>query len=223
MQAERNIKKEFMKNIWKALFGKKQAEETATEDAYAAAYSRIKEAMSHGHLLNGAYSEDVDVELWLPEMNGVNVTIFCDRLLCPKHGDTLKGVFVLMPEETRNISELNIELQSSGFRLAGKENIPDHGEALFLRVDTKYVKDNLLIPNEWKSGFDWGENFVKSHINYYLPLYRDKYYKKVPTSQYGQRYILNFSVCGEFNMDVYFVPDGTESFVWILSKGFCCK
>jgi hypothetical protein len=42
---------------------------------------RIREIMMHEHLNMGSYSDYVDVKLWLREMNGINVTIFLDRLL----------------------------------------------------------------------------------------------------------------------------------------------
>ena len=41
----------------------------------------IREIMMHEHLNMGSYSDYVDVKLWLREMNGINVTIFLDRLL----------------------------------------------------------------------------------------------------------------------------------------------
>ena len=37
------------------------------------------------------------------------------------------------------------------------------------------------------------------------------------------KYILNFSVSGEFNLEVFYVPEGDGKPVWLLGKSFCCK
>lgn len=113
---------------------------------YARACQRVREIMSHGHLNMGVYSNDVDVEMWLPEMNNANVTILCDRLLVSKRG-IKEGFFAITGEVFRNISILNLEEQSSGFKIVGQYK-SDGNEVLLLKNSPKYLKERLVIPDK---------------------------------------------------------------------------
>lgn len=180
-------------------------------------YRRLKEVMSHGHLNMGAYCEDVDVELWLPEFNAYNTTLFCDRLL-KKHGE--RGFFLMRTDnhDLDCVSLLNLEHQSSGFKLCDvlKGEGDDKKGVIILEVSPSHVKDELTIPDEkyiWY-GFRW--NFPKpvSVLDHSHP---------VPTSQFGHSYILNFTVSGEFDLEIYYMPDSKAKPIWLFRKCYCVK
>lgn len=180
-------------------------------------YRRLKEAISHGHINMGAYCEDVDVKLWLPEFNGINTTLFCDRLL-KKYEE--KGYF-LLKTKTRDlncVSLMSLEQQSSGIKLCDVlrgEKWNDPG-TIILEVGPKYVKEELTIMNEDKKweAFGWDNQNSTSILGHT---------HQVPTSQFGHSYILNFSVCGEFNLEIYYVSDLDAQAIWVFRKGYCCK
>ena len=187
---------------------------------YEKAKERIKKKMEHGNLLNGSYCEDVDVKLGLPEMNAVNTTIFCDRLIA-KYGCGC----MFLHTEIDCISQLNIEYQSSGFHLFDTIKEADM-EMLVLRADPAFIKPNLFIPKKWETGFTWCPTVQKYRIIYKphnVPFVEEPHFKKVPTSQYGHNYILNFSVSGEFGLDIYYLPEEGEEPMLIFSKSYCCK
>lgn len=179
----------------------------------------VREKMRHGHLNMGSYSDDVDVKMWLPEMNGVNTTIFCDRLIA-KYGDGLMFIHT----EIECISRMNIEYQSSGFKLL--DTIMDEGsQMLVLESSPQFVKKHLFIPKDWETGFSWCPR-----VQQFGPvkpegwLYgEDLDFDKVETAQYGHKYILNFSCSGEFNLEIYFKPMCEENPVMIFEKSYCCK
>ncbi len=172
----------------------------------------------------GSYADDVDVLMGLPEMNCYNVTVLCDRLLMNK-GKIREGVLAITGEVFRYISILNLEQQSSGFRILKKVEEEGRPEVLLLKVSPEDVKEKLIIPNKeyvW-GGFTWGENYRKPDILGPFHFNIIKTTHQVPTAKYGHRFILNFSVSGEFGLDMFFIPkDGGET-KWIFSKSFCCK
>jgi len=53
---------------------------------YAHAYQRIIDLLDKENRFIDYCSDDVHVKLWLPEMNGVNVTILCDQFFRRQHG-----------------------------------------------------------------------------------------------------------------------------------------
>jgi len=172
----------------------------------------IENFMGHGHLNMGTYSDDVDVSLWLPEMNSVNVTMFCDRLI-EKSNEPGGFIFLITDKGDINcLSILNIEDQSSGFEIY-KQEYNENKDILIMKVTPSKIKKELRIPNDCWSGFIWGnqqsDHSILSH--------------GVPTSKYNCKYILNFSVSGEFNLEVYYVPVGEGKPVWLFGKSFCCK
>ncbi len=173
---------------------------------------RIMHKISHGCLNMGSYSEDVDVRLWLPEMNGVNVTMFCDRLF--EKCNAFDGfIFLITAKDDINcLSVLNIEDQSSGFEIYKQESI-ENKSILIMRANPSKIKNELNIPDDYWNGFIWGNHQPDRPI----PSHR------VPTTQYNSKYILNFSVSGEFNLDVCYLPNDGENAIWLLGKSFCCK
>lgn len=182
------------------------------EQSYDEIRQRIREMMSHGHLNMGSYSDDVDVKLWLREMNGINVTIFLDRLL------EKKGVFdgfvflVTKKGELNYLSLLNIEDQSSGLKKFELYS-DDDKDILVMKVSPKDVKSELHIPNDRWSGFASGKEQPDNPIPWH----------GVSTEQYNSKYILNFSVYGEFKLEIYYLHDGNDEPIRLFKKGFCCK
>jgi len=180
----------------------------------------VEEKMSHGNLNMGSCSDDVDVKMWLPEMNSVNTTIFCDRLIA-KYGDGL----MFIGTERECISRMNIEYQSSGFKLLDTINYGDVSQMLVLRSGPQFVKRHLFIPKDYWTGFLW--HLKCDHLEPLKPVsdpyMEDPNFDKVATARYGQKYILNFSCSGEFNFEIYFKPDCEENPVWIFGKSYYCK
>lgn len=173
---------------------------------------RIMRKISPGCPNMGSYSEDVDIRLWLHEMNSVNVTMFCDRLF-EKYNAFDGFIFLITANDDINcLSVLNIEDQSSGFEICEKVSI-ENNNMLIMRANPSKIKNELNIPDDYRKGFEWGNHQpdlpIPSH--------------SVPTSQYNSRYILNFSVSGEFDLDVRYLPNDSENAIWLFGKSFCCK
>ena len=113
---------------------------------------------------------------------------------------------------------MSLEQQSSGFKLCDVlrgEKWNDPG-TIILEVGPKYVKEELTIMNEDKKweAFGWDNQNSTSILGHT---------HQVPTSQFGHSYILNFSVCGEFNLEIYYVSDLDAQAIWVFRKGYCCK
>lgn len=116
----------------------------------------VREIMRHRHLNMDSHSDDIDVKMWLPEMNGVNTTILCDRLIA-KYGNGL----ILIHTENECISRMNIEYQSSGFKLL--DTITDEDiQILVLKSGPQFVRKHLFIPKDWMTGFSWYPQVQKS-------------------------------------------------------------
>lgn len=82
-------------SFWKRVFCNNRKYNSKEKD-YALAYQYVMDYLGKGHLLSYSHCEDVDVKLWLPEMNGVNVTILCDKFVeRNSYGD---GFFVLVTD-----------------------------------------------------------------------------------------------------------------------------
>ena len=45
----------------------------------------------------------------------------------------------------------------------------------------------------------------------------------VPVSKFGHSYILNFTVCGEFELDIFYCHGDGSDFMKIFRQNFCCK
>ena len=203
----------------------KEEEKTDIRDdnhEYEEARKRVMQLMGHGSLNMGSYADDVEVKMGLPEMNCYNVTILCDKLLM-KNGKTREGILAITGEVFNYISILNLEQQSSGFRILKKVQEKDMPEVLLLKVSPEDVKEELIIPNKeyvW-GGFTWGESYRKPDTLNPSDIVKTTH--QVPTAKYGHRFILNFSVSGEFGLDMYFIPNDGGEPTWIFSKSFCCK
>lgn len=157
-------------------------------------------------------SDVVEVKLWLPEMNGVNVTICCDRLVKDNNGDGSLIALVTDLGCINCLSVLNIEQQSSGFKI-GRQIDVDDKSILFMEVSSDRIKSELTIPDDYTTGFVWGKKLNNLNVQTH----------GVSTSKYESRYILNFSVSGEFNLDICYVSEKETEPIWIFSKSFCCK
>lgn len=201
-----DVKEEYVKQLVDAI-----STPHDDNDEYETIKQRIKQMMDHGHLNMGSFSDDVDVKLWLPEMGGYNVTIFCDRLMERYREEGF--VFLMTGKGDINcLSVLNIEEQSSGFKLF-KQVEYDDGEMLIMEVGPQNIRQELRIPDNKWDGFVWGNRQQDAPIPSH----------PVSTSRYNNQYILNFSVSGEFNLNVYFLPKDEGNAVWVMGKSFCCK
>lgn len=200
------------KNLFRNTESLKETAKLTTGNVNEEVDLHLVNIMGHGHLNMGSYSDDVDVHLWLPEMNGVNVTMLCDRLV-DKGNETDGFIFLITDKSDINcLSVLNIEDQSSGFEIYKQES-NENNDILIMKVSPNKIKKELKIPDDCWSGYVWGNHLSDCPIPSH----------GVPTSKFNCKYILNFSVSGEFNLEVYYVPKGEGKPVWLLKKSFCCK
>lgn len=173
---------------------------------------------------------EVYVELWLEEMNSVNVTLFCDKLFNGMNNP--QGYFFLRTDfdDMCCLALWNIEEQSSGFRMVDVYKDGKYGY-IVMQVCPKDVKKKLIIPNKGnKDGLSasWlGFVHESDLVNWFQQ--RDKLSKpEIPThllstKKYGNKYILNFSVVGEFDLDIFYIEGKGYEPKLVFSRGFCCK
>jgi len=169
------------------------------------------------------------VRLWDPQFSGSNVTFFCHQLLSYFR---YEGTIVI-DTELSSISWRNIDYQSSGFVLMHIEHKQDdHYERSALFYFRPFPdRGGLFVPRggeDWSNGFCWDmdKNEIKqlTYPHYQLPM--DVISRYRPVNAYYTHefnFILNFSVCGEFNLRAYFVPDKYDVYIPIFQRGFCCK
>lgn len=174
----------------------------------------------------------ISFNLWDNRISSYNVTFFCDDLI-EKYG---QGT-IMIETETKAISWRNIDYQSSGFELIRIDHqYSPEGYAetakFFLRTDPQKIRKHLYIPRELGQGFCWEmdmDDVRQLHYpNYQLSQDLMKDYKAVPTEQFGQSYILSFSVCGEFGLSASFIPKPSflglsKRPILIFERSFCCK
>ena len=190
------------------------------EHEYEEARRLVRERML-ARMRNGACCDEIEARLWLPELTKRNVTIFCDKLVLDDIKENKQG-FIVITTKTGDIgcfSYWNIEEQSSGFRL--KDHIvgeDDHEPAsIILEVNPSYVKEELVVPNNVRDGYyRLGE--TKNNL-----VYSDNNSRKVSTSLYGHQYILNFTVGGEFKLEIGYFTQDDEDIRLIFKRDFCCK
>lgn len=187
---------------------------------YEEARRLVRERM-RARMRNGACCDEIEARLWLPELTRRNVTIFCDRLVLVDIKEN-RQAFIVITTRTGDIgcfSYWNIEEQSSGFRLkdylVGEER--REPASVILEVNPTYVKEELVIPNNVRDGYyKLGE--TKNNL-----IYSDNNSRKVSTSLYGHQYILNFTVGGEFNLEIGYFTQDDDDIRLIFKRGFCCK
>ena len=102
---------------------------------------------------------------------------------------------------------------SSGVRVLDRFDYEDEG-ILTLEVNSLLLKKVITVPKNPMDGFPWSFNSEQDYI-----IKSDL----LPTIDFGFHYVLNFAVCGEFNLSLWYVPEGTEEPRHMLSTGFCCK
>ncbi len=157
-----------------------------------------------------AAESDVDVELWLPEMNGVNVTLFCDYLI--NEPVNVNGSFViwLKKEEMRKVAFKSLEMQSSGFKIVRKIDIGLY-VGVVVQASKDMVKKELSIPYMYEDGFGWGKQIQddeSTSVN------------KIAVSDYHHNYILNFSVDENANLKIFFFP-ADNRMPWLIYENDC--
>ena len=151
----------------------------------------------------GTCSDEVSVGLWLPEFNSENVTLFCDRLLQSDESES----FIVLVTRTCDLNCIKygtLNMQSSGFRVY--EIVRGIGDdalsAIILKASSEYLVEGLEIPSRDTLG--------------------DGSVVTVPCRNYDSRYILNFSVGGEFELDICCLrPD--RALKCLFGKSFSCK
>lgn len=173
---------------------------------------------------------EVNVKLWLEEMNSVNVTLFCDKLFNGIKNP--KGYFFLRTDvnDMCCLGLWNIEEQSSGFRMVDVYREGKYGY-IVMQVCPEDVKNKLIIPDKNdKKGLpaSWlGFVHDSDLVNWFQQ--RDKLSKpsipshSLSTKKYGNKYILNFTVAGEFDLGIFYIERNGDEPKLIFSRGFCCK
>lgn len=150
---------------------------------------------------------EVKLKLWLPEFNSICVTLLLDDFI---HKNMPEGGYIyLFPEETSYLSLLNIETISSGFRFVNSGPCEPRESCEFIRlaVSPQHIKDEIIVSTDVPYGW---MSFLHCEPH------------KVSTANYGNKYILNFAVCGEFDLSIYYQPKG-QDLHFLTTMGFCCK
>lgn len=168
--------------------------------------------------------DDVDVSFYLRDMNAPNVTIFCDRLL---NDSTLpEGYFLLMIDDIDCLAVLNIEEQSSGFKILHKWKYGERQWILVMEAARCYITETLKIPHNYFDGFVWhNERFRQESVYLQNPLYPNRF---IPTydvrrSRFQNEFILNFTIFDEFYLEVYYFPIKEGKPACLFRKCFCYK
>lgn len=206
--------------------------------AYYNTIKKAKEAMTDGLLPGGTYDDRLDVHLWLPEMNSMNVTIKFDKFF---EGQEDPNDYLFMRTgrgDMKCLSLINLEKQSSGFTLLDVYESPE-GDFALLQPNSGEVKDDVIIPD--MKDYDTSnvcDGFVWSGRWSALPWYNDAikwfryknytddaFIKSHPVSikKYDSKYLLNFTVEDEFELAIYAMGVGCKGPRLVFSKGFCCK
>lgn len=157
--------------------------------------------------------ELIGIQAWRSELNSVCVTVVLDRLISSIASKGGKLYFFLWEEKYHVDNYVNlgtIEMISSCIRYEGSFAINDM-DVMVLSVDPAATKSEIDVPSQPLAGFSWME------------LEPDLSFSKVPVSKFGGKYILNFGVCGEFNLSIFFQPSGNHTLQHLFSKSFCCK
>ena len=170
------------------------------ELVYEEARRLVRERM-RARMRNGACCDEIEAKLWLQELTRRNVTIFCDKLVLDDIKENKQGFIVITTK--------------TGDYIVGKER--SEPAAVILEVNPSYVKEYLIVPNDnWEGYYKLGEG--KRDL-----VFTDSNSRKVGTSPYGHQYILNFTVGGEFKLEIGYFVQGDEDIRMIFKKGFCCK
>lgn len=155
----------------------------------------------------------VGIDLWRGELHHVCTTLVWDELLdrVPGH----KGELYLMTFESgfsvENYVNLGIiEKISSGIKYKGSF-LHQGFDVMVLEADANRAKDHLEVPQNCFLGYDW------------YPKEEKPRFQKVPASALGGRVVLNFAVCGEFNLYVFFHEPGSRVLTPVFKKMYCCK
>lgn len=158
-------------------------------------------------------SSRIKFDLWRSELGGCCVTLVLDDLLAStKQG---KGIIYVVLTENSNVESYvnlgTIEMISSGIRYKGSCRHREY-DVMLLDVDSRWIKPTLHVPDDPIRGFLWHEEWVEKNT-----------FHDVATKQLGGDVVLNFAVCGEFFLSIYFSESPTDELVHIFTKDFCCK
>ncbi|MGM9833505.1 MAG: hypothetical protein ACI31A_07465 [Candidatus Limisoma sp.] len=156
-------------------------------------------------------SSRINFDLWRSELGGCCVTLVLDDLLALTK--QAQGILYVVLTENSNVENYvnlgTIEMISSGIRYKGSCRHRDY-DVMLLDVDSRWIKPTLRVPDEPMIGFVW----YKCDNNTF---------HDVATKRLGGDVVLNFAVCGEFSLSIYFSESPTDEILPIFSKDFCCK
>lgn len=157
--------------------------------------------------------DEVRLDFWLPCIGYSAVTMIFDGLMEHLgHSDIFVGIVVDDTCPASNyINTGTIEEMSSGFKLLTQINDPK-SNIILLRGSEKALKPVVTVRNDLFDGFFWNENAPNKPGQ-----------RQVPTSSFGGKYVLNFTVSGEFNASVYVYDPRTNKKFIAFSKSFSCK
>lgn len=158
-------------------------------------------------------SELISIIPWRRELNSVCLTIVLDRLMSSTTQQGGRLYFFLWEHDypVENYVNLGtIEMISSGITYEGSFVYNDM-DVMVLSLDPSAVKDEIEVPSQALAGFMWKKTDPNLSFS------------KVPVSTLGGKYLLNFGVCGEFNLSIFFQPAGCNTLQHLFSKSFSCK
>lgn len=150
---------------------------------------------------------------WRPELHHICVTLVLDDLLA-KYGEG--DLFLVLDERDTKVENYinlgTVEMISSGIKYSGSFR---YGFYDVMKLTVKALKkDEITVPSNLLWGFEW---YKSDDMGQNLKL------DIVPVSVFGGKTILNFAVCGEFNLSMFFSSPSHTSLIPVFSKSFCCK
>lgn len=158
-------------------------------------------------------SSRIKFDLWRSELGSCCVTLVLDDLLALTK--QAQGTIYIVLTENSNVENFvnlgSIEMISSGIRYKGSCRLREY-DVMLLDVDRRWIKPMLHVPDDPMRGFLWQEKWVET-----------KTFHDVVTGKLGGDVVLNFAVCGEFSLSIYFSESPTDEILHIFSDDFCCK
>lgn len=151
--------------------------------------------------------------LWHKVLHNVCTTLVFDEVLnhIPEgRGELYLTTFERVYPVENYINLGSMEMISSGIRYHGSFQHNDY-DVMVLDIDNRHTKKKLQVPDDGMSGFEW------------YPLEEPVRYHMVDARTLGGKVLLNFAVCGEFDLCIFFHRQGTRELLPVFMKSYCCK